>query len=132
MEIREVDTLVDAVFAALANPARRELLRRLRDGGAQPVRELAAGFSMSRPSVSEHLKALKDAGLVSEEKSGRHRYYRLEAAPLMGIRDWLTPYEDFWRGRLTSLRSVLEDMDTEDTDTEDTDTEDTDMEETDD
>ena len=50
---------------------------------------------MSRPSVSEHLKVLKDAGLVAETRRGRERLYRLEAAPFMEIRDWLTPYERF-------------------------------------
>ena len=60
---------IDTVFAALANPTRRELLRLLRDEGQQPVQQLANHFTMQRPSISEHLKVLRDVGLVSEHKA---------------------------------------------------------------
>lgn len=70
----------DQLFAALANATRREVLRLLRDQGPQPVQVLADHFAMSRPSLSEHLKVLREAGLVSEERQGRQRIYRLEAA----------------------------------------------------
>ena len=85
------------VFAAVASPVRRALLGLLLDRGPLPVQQLAAHFAMSRPSVSEHLKVLKDAGLVREHKSGRHRYYQLEPQPLTELAQWLTPYERFWR-----------------------------------
>lgn len=101
----------DHVFAALANPARRELLRLLLDEGDQPAGRLAERFELSRPSVSEHLRVLKDAGLVAESRKGRERLYRLEAQPLMELRDWLTPYERFWRERLAALDTLLEDLD---------------------
>lgn len=65
---------------------------------------------MSRPSVSEHLKALKDAGLVSEEKSGRFRHYSVNPQPLQEVQSWLNPYERFWRGRLDDLGSVLDEL----------------------
>src|SRR5690349_1730793 len=68
------------VFAALASPVRRDLLRLLLIG-PQPVNALAAHFAMRRPSVSEHLKLLKDAGLVTEERVGRQRVYQLRAEP---------------------------------------------------
>ncbi|NJC68469.1 helix-turn-helix transcriptional regulator [Planosporangium thailandense] len=96
------------VFAALANPTRRELLRLLLEEGPQPVQRLASHFDMARPSVSEHLKVLRDAGLISEHRSGRERHYRLEAAPLRRVRDWLTPYERFWREKLANLRDLLD------------------------
>jgi DNA-binding transcriptional ArsR family regulator len=96
------------VFAALANPTRRELLRLLLDKGPQPVQQLASHFDMRRPSVSEHLKALREAGLITERRSGRQRYYQLDAMPLRDVRDWLTPYERFWREKLASLRDVLD------------------------
>lgn len=96
-----------AVFAALANPARRELLRLLLTG-PRSVQELATRFDMTRPSVSEHLRALREAGLVSERRDGRYRYYQLEPEPLMQVRDWLTPYERFWRQRLRGLRDLLD------------------------
>lgn len=99
---------VDAVFAALVNPARRELLRLLLDEGEQPVQQLASHFAMRRPSVSEHLKVLLDAGIVTQHKRGRERYYRLEPSPLMEVRDWLSPYERFWRERMANLRELLD------------------------
>ena len=74
---------IDMVFAALANPTRRELLRLLRDEGQQPVQHLANHFTMQRPSISEHLKVLRDVGLVSEQKQGRQRYYYLEGAMIL-------------------------------------------------
>ncbi|MEV0196254.1 metalloregulator ArsR/SmtB family transcription factor [Nonomuraea sp. NPDC050691] len=101
----------DHVFAALASPARRRLLRLLLDEGAQPAGRLAVRFDMSRPSVSEHLKVLKDAGLVAETRVGRERHYRLEAGPLMELREWLTPYERFWSERLAALSTLLDDLD---------------------
>ncbi|MFG1706117.1 ArsR/SmtB family transcription factor [Nonomuraea sp. M3C6] len=104
----------DHVFTALASPARRELLRLLLDEGAQPAGRLAERFDMSRPSVSEHLRVLRDAGLVAETRKGRERHYRLEAAPLMEIRDWLNPYERFWRERLADLTTLLDDLEDED------------------
>ena len=100
----------DRVFAALANATRRAVLRLLRDGGPQPVQALAAHFDMARPSLSEHLKVLRDAGLVSEQRSGRQRIYRLEAAPLAEVQDWLHPYERFWRDRLKGLGELLDRM----------------------
>ncbi len=104
----------DHVFTALASPARRELLRLLLDEGAQPAGRLAERFDMSRPSVSEHLKVLKDAGLVAESRKGRERHYRLEAAPLMDLRDWLSPYEHFWRDRLARLSDLMDEMEDDD------------------
>ncbi|MEV4315201.1 metalloregulator ArsR/SmtB family transcription factor [Actinocrispum sp. NPDC049592] len=101
----------DEVFAALASPVRREVLRILLVGGAQPVQALAEHFEMRRPSLSEHLKVLKDAGLVSEQKQGRFRYYSLEAAPLHDLTEWLSPYEQFWRQKLRGLRDLLDEED---------------------
>jgi DNA-binding transcriptional ArsR family regulator len=95
------------VFAALASPVRREILAALRTG-PQPVHALAARFDMRRPSVSEHLRVLRDAGLVTERRDGRLRWYTLDAAPLRQVSDWLGPYERFWRDRLRGLRELLD------------------------
>jgi Predicted transcriptional regulators len=100
----------DRLFAALANATRREVLRLLRERGPQPVQALADHFAMRRPSLSEHLKVLREAGLVSEERAGRQRIYRLEAAPLADVQDWLHPYERFWRDRLKGLGDLLDRM----------------------
>src|SRR5829696_9095917 len=95
------------VFAALASPVRREILGLLLTG-PRPVNALAEHFDLRRPSVSEHLKVLRDAGLVSEQRDGRHRFYHLEAARLEEVRDWLEPYERFWRDKLANLRKLLD------------------------
>ena len=68
------------VFHAVADPTRRAILERLRSGGVA-VTELAAGFDMTRSAVSKHLRVLRDARLVREEKEGRHRVYRLTPGP---------------------------------------------------
>jgi DNA-binding transcriptional ArsR family regulator len=96
------------VFAAMASPVRRRLLGLLLDRGPLPVQALADEFAMRRPSVSEHLKVLKDAGLVREQRHGRQRHYRLDPEPLMEISAWLTPYERFWREKLVALRDLLD------------------------
>lgn len=95
------------VFGALANPVRRHLLEALR-GGPLPAGELAARFALSRPSISEHLAVLRQARLVTEERRGRHRYYHLAADPLNEVRDWLDPFERYWRDRLIALRDLVE------------------------
>jgi len=104
-----MDALTDEVFAALGNPVRRELLRLLLEG-PRTVNDLASHFDMRRPSVSEHLRVLRAAGLVSERRAGRERHYRLEAGPLIEMQDWLHPYERFWRAQLKSLRETLEEL----------------------
>ena len=94
-------------FAALASPVRRRLLDLLRQG-PRPVGALAAEFAMARPSVSEHLRVLRAAGLVTQVRSGRQQVYDLRAEPLAEVQEWLNPYERFWRGRLRALREVLD------------------------
>jgi DNA-binding transcriptional ArsR family regulator len=96
------------VFTAIASPTRREVLRLLRDDGPHPVARLAQRFDMSRPSVSEHLRLLKDAGLVTERRAGRQRLYALRAEPLRELAGWLAPYEHFWRDRMRDLATFLE------------------------
>lgn len=109
--MRTVQAPGDEIFGALASPVRREVLRLLRDQGPQPVTDLAGHFDMARPSFSEHLKVLREAGLVSEERAGRQRVYRLEAVPLHEVQEWLHPFERFWRDKLAALGNVLDEMD---------------------
>lgn len=106
---------LDAVFGALANPTRRDILDALL-GGEHTAGELAGRFDMARPSVSEHLRALRESGLVDERQEGRHRFYRVTAEPMAELIDWLAPYERFWRDRLTALGDVLDRMDSDDAD----------------
>jgi DNA-binding transcriptional ArsR family regulator len=97
------------VFSALANPVRREILKRLRRG-PRPVTELAKGFSIGRPAVSEHLQVLRKARLVREEPRGRERYYHLDPRPLSEMETWLESFTRYWKQRLEDLEEVLDNM----------------------
>jgi DNA-binding transcriptional ArsR family regulator len=107
--LREAET--DLVFSALGNSTRRALLGLMVSDGERPVADLAEHFAISRPSVSEHLKVLKDAGLVTERKAGRQRFYGVEPEPLLRARSWFDAYETFWRERMAALRDVVESED---------------------
>lgn len=109
MPYRAKTSAIDQVFGALANPTRRNVLELLLDG-PRAVQDIARHFDMARPSVSEHLKVLLDAGLVTETKHGRHRYYAVRGEPLHELQRWLSPYERFWRGRLAALRGLLDEQ----------------------
>jgi DNA-binding transcriptional ArsR family regulator len=100
-------TADDGVFAAIASPVRRELLDTLR-AGPRSVGDLAAAFPISRPAVSQHLRVLLAAGLVREDRSGRENRYRLDAAPLRRVTDWVGHYEAFWSDRLGALQILLD------------------------
>lgn len=101
------ETPTDHVFAALSHPVRRDLLSALLHG-PETAQSLADRYAMARPSVAEHLKVLRDVGLVSERQAGRNRFYSLTPEPLALLREWLEPYEQFWRGRVSRLASLLE------------------------
>lgn len=95
-----------AVFGAISHPARRRMLDLLAQG-ERPVNALAAEFEMSRPAVSQHLRVLLQAGLVTEERQGRERRYRLTPDPLVVVRDWIAHYERFWDDHVERLRAHL-------------------------
>ncbi len=95
------------VFAALANPTRREILVRLRQG-PKGVGELSQLFDIGRPAVSEHLQVLRKAKLIREEPRGRERYYHLDPRPLKQAEDWLGGFNRYWRARLDALEELLE------------------------
>jgi len=95
------------VYSAIAHPVRRQLLDMLAQAD-RSVMELAEPFDMSRPAVSQHLRILLDAGLVSERRRGRERRYQLRAERLLEVQRWLQTYQRFWRIRLEALGSYLE------------------------
>jgi DNA-binding transcriptional ArsR family regulator len=95
------------VFRAVSDPTRRQMLELLRVR-EHTVAELAAPFAMSQPAVSQHLRVLRDAGLVDVRKEGRHRIYRLEPRPLQEVFDWVHYFEEFWRKRLENLGRELD------------------------
>jgi DNA-binding transcriptional ArsR family regulator len=94
------------VFSALANPVRREILVRLQRG-PRIASELARGFEIGRPAVSEHLQVLRRARLVREEPRGRERYYHLDPRPLSEIEVWLEAFNKYWKQRLIALDALL-------------------------
>ncbi|MCM3571342.1 helix-turn-helix transcriptional regulator [Neobacillus mesonae] len=95
------------VYTAIADPTRRKLLRLLADAEELPLHELTASFQMGRTAVSKHLAILKEAGLVADRKVGRETRYRLNAAPLKEIKDWVSFYEKFWNERVAILKHLL-------------------------
>ena len=95
------------VFGAIASPVRRRLLDAL-VGGPVRVHDLASAFTISRPAVSQHLRVLRQAGLVAEKRVGKERQYTLNPAPLRQVDAWLAHYESFWQDRLAALRNALE------------------------
>jgi DNA-binding transcriptional ArsR family regulator len=95
------------VFDAIASPVRRAILDLLQHG-SRPVHDLAGSFAMSRPAVSQHLRVLRQAGLVAEERVGRERHYRLDARPLRSVADWAGHYERFWAHHARLLTELLE------------------------
>jgi DNA-binding transcriptional ArsR family regulator len=94
------------VFSALANPVRRKILMRLRLG-PRAASDLARGFEIGRPAVSEHLQVLRKARLVREEPRGRERYYHLDPRPLSEVEVWLDAFTRYWKKRLAALEDVL-------------------------
>ena len=95
------------VFAALADPTRRELFERIVDC-PRTVGALAAGLPVSRPAVSQHLKVLKDAGLVFDEARGAARIYRIDPNGLGPIRRWL---DEQWDRSLNNFKRLAEQED---------------------
>jgi DNA-binding transcriptional ArsR family regulator len=93
-------------FAALADGTRRHLLERLATAD-RSVSDLMTGLDISQAAVSQHLRVLREAGLVTARKEGRHRYYQLRPAALTELRDWLDELERFWQERLVALGDYL-------------------------
>jgi DNA-binding transcriptional ArsR family regulator len=98
------------VFRALGDPTRRAVYERL-TAGERSVSELRQGLPISQPAVSQHLAALKAAGLVGERREGRKVFYRIEPQGLAPLIDWLGRYRAFWPAKIDRLKDVLKEMD---------------------
>ena len=96
-------------FAALADPTRRAILDRLR-GAELPVHELAAGFRMSRPAISKHLRVLQQAGLIEQGRQAQWRPRRLRAGPLKDIAVWVDQYRRHWEESFERLDAYFRDL----------------------
>ena len=96
------------VFAALADPTRRELVQRLADDGEATATELSAELPMTRQAVSKHLALLEEAGLVAATRAGREVRYRLNAPPLAHAMAWMAQVGGRWDERLAALGRHVE------------------------
>jgi len=94
-------------FGALADPTRRAMLDLLRQGSL-PAGQIARAFPVSRPAISKHLRLLRKAHLVEEQREGRHRIYQLNSEPLKAVDSWLEQYRVFWQTSLTNLKTFVE------------------------
>jgi DNA-binding transcriptional ArsR family regulator len=97
---------LDAIFSALADPTRRDILVRLAEGEAS-VTKLAAPFDISLPAVSRHLRVLESAGLLAREKEGRVHHLRLVADPMLDALDWMAVFGRFWEHQFDALDRFL-------------------------
>jgi len=98
------------VFQALADRSRRAIFESLTRGEVA-VKDLTARFDISQPAVSQHLAALKDAGLVRGRREGRNVFYQVEPRGMKPLIDWIAHYRAFWTEHVGRLEHLLETMD---------------------
>ena len=102
---------INTVMRALADPTRRGIFERIASSDEITVGELTRGSGITQGAISQHLKALKQAGLVVERPEGRHVHYRAQPQGLAPLVDWMSHYGAFWRERFTDLRALLKEID---------------------
>jgi DNA-binding transcriptional ArsR family regulator len=98
------------IFQALADPSRRAIFESLTRGEAA-VKDITARFDLSQPAISQHLAALKDAGLVKPRREGRCVYYQVDSRGMKPLIDWIAHYRAFWTEHVDRLERLLEKMD---------------------
>jgi DNA-binding transcriptional ArsR family regulator len=96
------------VFNAIAEPRRRRIIEMLADTGELPVGDLVRRLRMPQPAVSKHLGVLRSVRLVSVNRRGRSRVYRLDARQLQPVHDWVKQYERFWGHQLDRIKRRAE------------------------
>ncbi|MFN7024152.1 MAG: ArsR/SmtB family transcription factor [Pseudorhizobium sp.] len=104
-------TDISTVMRALADPTRRTVFERIAKSEEITVVELTRGSGVTQGAISQHLKSLKQAGLVSERPEGRNVYYRAQPQGLQPLFDWMSYYSEFWHERLENLRDLLKEID---------------------
>jgi DNA-binding transcriptional ArsR family regulator len=102
---------ITATMRALADPTRRAILERVARTDEMTVAELTRGSGVTQGAVSQHLKHLKQAGLVTERPEGRNVYYRAQPEGLEPLVYWMDHYTAFWRDRFDNLKSLLKEID---------------------
>lgn len=100
-----------AVMRALGDPTRLALFERIASGDEISVGDLTAGSGVTQGAVSQHLRSLKAAGLVTERPEGRRVFYRATPEGLAPLADWMSHYDAYWRNRFDDLRTLLKDLD---------------------
>jgi len=110
MSMTEPDAL-NTVMRSLADPTRRAVFERIVQSEEITVAELTRGSGVTQGAVSQHLKSLRQAGLVAERPEGRRVYYRAEPEGLAPLFDWMSHYGVFWRERFANLRTLLKEID---------------------
>ncbi|MEP6593337.1 MAG: metalloregulator ArsR/SmtB family transcription factor [Acidobacteriota bacterium] len=101
---------MESAFEILAEPNRRAILSLL-IASEQSVGEIERQLGMAQPTVSKHLRVLREAGLVEATADAQRRLYRLRPEPLQEIEDWLTPFRQFWSGHVDALERHLDRID---------------------
>ena len=102
---------INAVMRALADPTRRAVFERIVKSEEITVVELTRGSNVTQGAISQHLKSLKQAGLVCERPEGRNVYYRAQPGGLEPLADWMSHYGVVWRERFADLRTLLKEID---------------------
>lgn len=102
---------IDSVIRALADPTRRAVFERIAGAGEINVLELTRASGVTQGAISQHLKSLKQAGLVADRPEGRKIFYRAQPEGLAPLFDWLSHYDAFWRERFANLRTLLKEID---------------------
>ena len=102
---------IDSVLRTLADPTRRAVYERIVASDEISVVELTSGSGVTQGAISQHLRALKLAGLVAERPEGRKVYYRALPQGLTPLVDWMSNYSVFWRERLADLGNLLKEID---------------------
>lgn len=104
---------LNTVMRALADPTRRAVFERVARSREISVVELTRHSGVTQGAVSQHLKTLKQAGLVAERPEGRNVYYRASPDGLEPLFDWMSHYRAFWSERLDNLKDLLKELDNE-------------------
>ena len=102
---------LDTVMRTLADPTRRAILERIIRSDEISVAELTQGSGVTQSAISQHLRALKQAGLVADRAQGRNVFYHAEPKGLAPLVDWMSHYGVFWHERFADLRTLLKEID---------------------
>jgi DNA-binding transcriptional ArsR family regulator len=95
------------IYSAIAEPTRRQILEMLAKEGELPASEIYHKFTVSHPAISQHLKVLREANLVTIEKRKQQRIYQLNPTPMLELEEWIKRMTKFWNERFDALDKLL-------------------------